>query len=344
MVELDGSQGEGGGQIVRSALSLSLLTGQPFRLYNIRAGRRKPGLRPQHVTCVRAAAAVGHARYKGNEVGSTNLYFEPRGIRAGSYRWDIGTAGAVSLVLQAVYLPLILRADQPSEVVITGGTHVPQAPCVHFLQLTWSAYLQQLGLSVSLELQRPGFYPRGGGQVTAILYPARAVRSLNLLDRPSLRTALVWSVCAKLPYSIAERQARQLCHRLHAVGLQTTVQIEQWRADSPGSMAAVVYRQTPVPTMFFSLGERGKTAETVADEAAEEALSFLNSEAPVDPHSADQLLLPLAFSRHPSVFRTSCITRHLTTNAGVIRRFLPVEIAIEGVEGTAGIVRVRNML
>jgi RNA 3'-phosphate cyclase len=344
MVELDGSVGEGGGQIVRSALTLSLMTGQPFKLVNIRAGRSRPGLQPQHVTCVKAAAEVGRARFKGGEVGSTTLYFEPQQVQAGRYHWDIRTAGAVSLVLQTIYLPLLLRTTESSEVVITGGTHVPNAPCVHFLQLTWSAYLQRVGLKVNVELLRPGFYPRGGGQIRVLLEPASAVLPLQLLDCPHLDTATVWSACAGLPRSVAQRQAQRLQERLHAEGLQTVTQVEQWQALSPGTMAAVVFRQTPVPTLFFALGERGKPAEAVADDAAEEALAFLRSQAPVDPHSADQLLLPLAFSRQPSAFRTSAITRHLVTNAHVVCTFLPVSIDLEGEEGTSGIVRIDSML
>jgi RNA 3'-terminal phosphate cyclase (ATP) len=344
MLELDGSVGEGGGQIVRSALTLSLMTGQPFKLFHIRAGRSRPGLQPQHVTSVKAAAEVGRARYKGAEVGSTTLYFEPQSVQAGSYHWNIGTAGAVSLVLQTVYLPLVLRTNEPSEVVITGGTHVPNAPCVHFLQLTWSAYLQRMGLRVTVELQRPGFYPRGGGQIRVMLEPASAVLPLQLLDCPVLDTATVWSACAGLPRTVAERQAQRLNQRLHAEGVQTVTQIEQWQALSPGTMAAVVFRQTPVPTMFFALGERGKPAEAVADDVAEEALAFIRAHAPVDPHSADQLLLPLSFGKQPSAFRTSCITRHLVTNAHVVRSFLPVAINLDGPEGSSGIVQVGDVL
>jgi len=344
MLELDGSIGEGGGQIVRSALTLSLMTGQPFKLFHIRAGRRRPGLQPQHLTCVKAAAEVGRARYKGAEVGSTTLYFEPQSIQASSYHWDIGTAGSVSLVLQTVYLPLLLRTNERSEVVITGGTHVPHAPCVHFLQLTWSAYLQQLGLKVTVQLKRPGFYPRGGGQIQAVLEPAATVQPLHLLDCPGLHTATVWSACAGLPRSVAERQAQRLNQRLHAEGVQTVTQLEEWHALSPGTMAAVVFRQTPVPTMFFALGEKGKPAESVADEVADEALAFLRSQAPVDPHSADQLLLPLAFSGQASIFRTSCLTRHLITNAQVVNSFLPVAIHCDGSEGDSGIVRVGHVL
>jgi RNA 3'-terminal phosphate cyclase (ATP) len=344
MIELDGSEGEGGGQIVRSALTLALLTGQPFRLVNIRAQRRKPGLQSQHLTCVKAAAEIGQAQYIGAEIGSRSLYFEPRTVQGGNYRWDIGTAGAVALVLQTVFLPLLLRTHQPSQVAIIGGTHVPHAPCAHYLLHTWVGYLQRLGLEISLELIRPGFYPRGGGQIIAILQPSSQVQSLQLLERPVIDTALIWSACAHLRRSVAERQAHRLRERLQAAGLQTELKMERWQSLSPGSMAAVVFQQTVVPTLLFALGERGKPAEVVADAAADQALSFLRSEAPVDPFAADQLLLPLAFSRQPSVYRTSCITRHLTTNAQVIRRFLATEITINGNEGSPGIVRINPVL
>ncbi|MCS7270656.1 MAG: RNA 3'-terminal phosphate cyclase [Gemmataceae bacterium] len=344
LIEIDGSQGEGGGQIVRSALALSLLTGRPFKLVNIRAGRRKPGLQPQHMACVRAAAAIGNARYQGGEVGSATLLFEPREVRPGTYRWDIGTAGATTLVLQTVYLPLMLRAGAASEIVIVGGTHVPRAPCAHFLQTTWAGYLRRVGLDLLIELRRPGFYPRGGGEIRAILHPANGVQPLHLLECPPLRSASVLSACARLPITVAQRQANRLIQRLQTAGVEVASQVEHWQALSPGSVAAVTFDHAPIPTLFAALGERGKPAETVADEAADEALAFRDTQAPVDPHSADQLLLPLAFCSQPSAFRTSCITSHLTTNAAVIQTFLPVTIEVQASQGAAGIVRISGVL
>src|SRR4051812_9578773 len=171
LVELDGSLGEGGGQILRSSLTLSLLTGKSFHLRHVRARRPKPGLQPQHLMSVRAAARIGAAKLRGASIGSTDLVFEPGTVSAGSYRFDIGTAGSTGLVLQTLYLPLALRGDAPSEVTLIGGTHVNTSPCFHFLDVTWRAYLERMGLRLSLRMARPGFYPRGGGVVVAHVQP-----------------------------------------------------------------------------------------------------------------------------------------------------------------------------
>src|SRR3954452_13638053 len=171
LLEIDGSFGEGGGQILRTSLALSLLTGRPFHLRNVRARRSKPGLQPQHLKSVQAAAAVGQARLRGASLGSSDLSFEPGEVRAGKYTFDIGTAGATGLVLHTVYLPLALRGGEPSEVTLVGGTHVRTSPGFHFLDTTWRRYLAQCGLKVSLTLLRPGFYPRGGGMVLASIQP-----------------------------------------------------------------------------------------------------------------------------------------------------------------------------
>src|SRR5438128_2242870 len=182
MIELDGSEGEGGGQILRSPLALSILTGRPFKLVNIRANRSKPGLQPQHLMCVRAAGTISGATYKGAAIGSSVLYFEPEKTKPGRYTFTIGTAGATSLVLHTIYLPLALRATEPSEITITGGTHNQHAPCYHFLETTWAAYLRRMGIAVDVEMVRPGFYPRGGGEIRATVHPCSRVKPLHLLS------------------------------------------------------------------------------------------------------------------------------------------------------------------
>jgi RNA 3'-terminal phosphate cyclase (ATP) len=340
MIEIDGSEGEGGGQILRSALALSILTQRPFKLTNIRANRSKPGLQPQHLMSVRAAGTISGATYKGAAVGSAVLYFEPKALKAGNYTFTIGTAGATALVLHTVYLPLVLRGDKPSEVTITGGTHNQHAPCYHFLETTWAAYMARLGIKIELEMPRPGFYPRGGGEIRAVVHPCSRVKGLSLLSCPELTTAGGFSAFAGLPESVGKRQARRLSVRLKSEGVESHIPVEEWQAANPGSVAAVIFRQAPVPPLFFGLGERGKPAESVADDAADEAIAFRDAKCPVDPHSADQLLLPLAFSPDASEYRTSEITRHLTTNIAIIRRFVERDIQIDGNERESGIVRV----
>lgn len=341
MLRIDGSQGEGGGQVVRSSLTLALLTGQAIRIERIRAGRSKPGLQPQHVMCVKAAAAISGATYKGATVGSDQLFFEPREVRPGAYTFPIGTAGAAALVLQTVYLPLALRGHQASELVIEGGTHVPHSPCFHFLQTTWASYLRLMGLEIELEMPRAGFYPRGGGQIRARIQPARRVKPLILRDCPALSTAVVLSaVAGGLPESIAQRQGRRLMQCLKREGIETHLRLERWDALSPGTFAAVTFLQAPVPTLVFSLGERGKPAETVAEEAAEQAIRYRQAQCPVDAHSADQILLPLAFADGPSEYRLSELTRHLTTQVALLQQFCDRKIVWEGSEGLPATLRI----
>ncbi|MBX9578907.1 MAG: RNA 3'-phosphate cyclase [Gemmataceae bacterium] len=341
LVEIDGSEGEGGGQVLRSSLALSILTGRPFKLVNIRANRQKPGLQPQHAMSVRAAGAICGAQYKGATVGSSVLVFEPGAVKAGNYTFTIGTAGATALVLHTVYLPLALRGAGPSTVTITGGTHNTHAPCHHFNETTWGGYLKRMGIAVHQEMVRPGFYPRGGGEIRATIEPCPRVKGLTLTTCPELTTAGGFSAVAGLPEGVARRQSKRLAARLKAEGLEPHIPLEEWDgAANPGTVAAVIFRQTPVPTLFYGLGERGKPAESVADDAADEAIRFRDGKAPVDPHSADQLLLPLVFSPDGSEYQTSEVTRHLTTNIATVGKFVDRGVVLEGREGEPGTVRI----
>jgi RNA 3'-terminal phosphate cyclase (ATP) len=339
-IELDGSFGEGGGQILRSSLALSLLTGKPFHLQNVRARRPRPGLQPQHLMSVRAAAEVGQARTRGASLHSTDLVFEPGPVRAGTYHFAIGTAGATGLVLHTLYLPLALRTDAPSTLTITGGTHNTPSPCFDFLDTTWRPYMEQLGLSIQLTMHRAGFYPRGGGVLEARVKPCPGVRPLRLTDVGPVRRVTGHSIVAGLPESIAQRQARRAAYRLRDHGFKSTIQAESW-SGGPGTVLTVVLDTRPVPTMFFGLGARSKPAERVADEAVEQALAYLAVAPPaVDPHSADQLVLPLALAEGPSWFRVAAVTAHLLTNLIVIRRFVDRDLTCDGEEGQPGLVRI----
>jgi RNA 3'-terminal phosphate cyclase (ATP) len=339
LVQLDGSFGEGGGQILRSSLALSLLTGRPFRLRNIRARRSKPGLQPQHLMSVKAAAEVGSAQLRGASLGSTTLDFEPGEVKGGEYRFRIGTAGATGLVLHTVYLPLAL-ASSASSVVIEGGTHVPHSPSFHFLERTWRPYISLLGIDIQVRLERPGFYPRGGGRIEAIFNPKGVPRAFNPGDHKAVTEVRVLSGVAGLPEHVRRRQAKRAADRLAERGLAVEVHEETWPG-GPGTMLGVELLTEPVPTLFFALGARGKPAETVADEAVAEAEAFLAADPPgIDEHSADQLLLPLAFAPEASRFRTARVSSHLLTNIEVIQQFLPRRIECEGAEGEPGVVHV----
>jgi RNA 3'-terminal phosphate cyclase (ATP) len=339
LIELDGSFGEGGGQILRTSLALSLLTGRGFHLANVRAGRTKPGLQPQHLKSVEAAAELGQARLRGASRGSTDLVFEPGEVVPGNYRFDIGTAGSTGLVLHTVYLPLALRATGPCELTLIGGTHVTTSPSFHFLDSTWRAYLEQLGLHIHLRMARPGFYPRGGGVVTAIIQPCPRPRGLQLPERGAVRVS-GFSAVAGLDAQIARRQARRATHRLQQAGLEVQLHEETWQG-GPGTVVHLELDTQPAPTSFFALGARGKPAEAVADEAVSQVLTYLQrSPALVDAHSGDQLLLPLALAEGPSEYSVAEVTQHLLTNISVIQRFVDRPIACEGAEGQPGRVRI----
>jgi RNA 3'-terminal phosphate cyclase (ATP) len=338
-VEIDGSFGEGGGQILRTSLALSLLTGKPFHLRNVRAGRERPGLQPQHLMSVRAAAEVGGAATRGASRGSTDLVFEPGPVRPGKYRFDIGTAGSTGLVLHTVCLPLALRGGFPSELTLVGGTHNDKSPCFHFLDVTWRRYLELCGLRVRLKMLRPGFYPRGGGVVEVVIQPCSGLEGLRLLEGAAMRAG-GFSAVAGLDAGIARRQARRARARLADRGLAVDIREETWEG-GPGTVLAVVLDTAPAPTLFFGLGARGKPAERVADEAVDQVLAHLDCErCPVDPHSADQLVLPLALAQGPSEYAVSLVTLHLTTNVAVVRMFVDRNIACEGGVGGPGRVRI----
>jgi len=340
MLELDGSFGEGGGQILRSSLTLALVTGRAFHLRNVRAGRPKPGLHPQHLMSVRAAASIGQAETRGASLHSTDLTFVPGEVVPGKYHFAIGTAGATGLVLHTIYLPLALRGDTPSEIILQGGTHVTTSPCFHFLDTTWRAYLEQMGLRMKLRMIRSGFYPRGGGVVEVHVQPCSQLKGLRLEERRVIKSAAGFSAVAGLPEDIAKRQARRATHRLKTEGVSVSLREETWQG-GPGTVLGVQLDTTPAPTLFVGLGARGKPAERVADEAVEQAIAYLHAgTAAVDPHSADQLVLPLSLAAGPSEFTVSEVTRHLTTNIAVIRQFIDRDVNCEGEEGKPGVVRI----
>jgi RNA 3'-terminal phosphate cyclase (ATP) len=339
MIELDGSQGEGGGQILRTSLSLALLMGKPFRLRNLRARRPKPGLQPQHLTCVRAATSISRARVRGDSLGSKELVFDPGEVIPGAYHFNIGTAGATSLVLHTLYLPLAWKAAIPSALTLRGGTHVPASPCYEFLQHTWRPYLDLLGVKAGLSLFQPGFYPRGGGVMEARLEPCFHLKGLQFAGTPRVSKATVLSAVAHLPEHIAERLAQRTAAGLEKLGLEVEVQLEKW-SNGPAAVVEAFLNTSPVPSLLFALGKRGRPAERVADELVEQTSEFLQGQPGVDTHSADQLLLPLALANGPSTFRVTQVSTHLLTNMSVIQQFVERSIECDGREGEPGVVRV----
>lgn len=337
LVEIDGASGEGGGQILRTALALSLRTRRPFRLFNVRKNRDKPGLRPQHLMAVKAAAELSGAELRGAHVGSDDLVFRPppeRAIPGGTYRFDIGTAGSAPLVLQTV-LPSLMLADAPSQVTIVGGTYNPKAPPFDFVARVFAPLLQRLGPRLDLHLDRPGFYPVGGGQLRAELAPA-PLRRFELLDRGTLKDQRATVLLADLPPHIAEREIAALSEALGWPAEHFEIR-RLARSRSPGNVVLIELRSEHITELFSAVGERGVRAEAVARSAADEALAYLDAGVPVGEHLCDQLLLPMALGQGGS-FRTTPLSLHATTQIDTLKRFLPV--AITAHEESPAVVRV----
>ncbi|MDZ7373445.1 MAG: RNA 3'-terminal phosphate cyclase [candidate division KSB1 bacterium] len=342
MILIDGAQGEGGGQILRTALALSVLTGRPFRMVNIRAKRPNPGLQAQHLKCVEAAAAISGARVEGAALRSSQIEFHPSGKRGGEYSFDIGTAGSALLVIHTIYLPLA-AVRSPSTVRVTGGTHVPWSPNYHYLRFTWLPFLRRMGFCIDLHLARAGFFPVGGGRIVLSVEGASELRCLDLRERGELIRIFGVSAVARLPLHIAERQRNQALKHLEAIRCpEIQIEVTELEAASPGSTLVLAAEFENTVAAYASLGEKGKPAERVADEAASALVAFLASQATVDEFQADQLLLPLALAGGTSYFRTPKVTNHLRTNAEVLKLFLPVEIEIRGDVGSAGQVWVHS--
>lgn len=313
-----------------------------MRITNIRARRPKPGLMAQHLKCVEAAARVGDAEVEGAKLGSPSLAFSPRTICPGDFRLDIGTAGSVSLVLETVFLPLSL-CGAPSTFAITGGTHVPWSPCFHYLEDHWVRFMREAGFDATLTLAQAGFYPQGGGRIEGTVRPVSRIVPLNLTARGPLIRIRGVSAVAGLPMSIAERQRGQALRRLAAGFPETEIETVELPARSRGTMLLLLGEFEGGRCCFAALGERGKPAERVADEAVDGFEAFLKTDGAVDHFLADQLVLPLVFASGVSEIRTSRVTQHLITNADVVREFLPVSIRIEGAIGEPGTVEIRGI-
>jgi RNA 3'-terminal phosphate cyclase (ATP) len=331
MLVIDGSFGEGGGQILRSALALSMVTGQPFRLENIRAGRKKPGLLHQHLTAVEAAAAISQAHVEGASLGSRLLTFCPGAVSPGEYYFSVGTAGSATLVLQTVLPPLICQSG-PSRLTLEGGTHNPMAPPFDYLERVFVPLVNRLGPRVELKLHRRGFYPAGGGKFSVEIEPARSWQSLHLRvdNQPPSITAR--ALVARLPRHIAERELSVVAARLSLP--KDRLEIEETdNSLSPGNVLGIEVERPQLRELFIGFGQRGVKAETVAATVVREAKEYLASGAPVGPHLADQLLIPLVLAGGGS-FDTMQLTQHTTTNIEVVQKFFDVDINVSATEAS----------
>lgn len=337
MLQIDGSQGEGGGQVLRTSLSMAALTQRPFHLFNIRARRSKPGLRPQHLTAVRAVAALCAAQVKGAALNSQTLAFYPQTApQGGEYLFDVsdatqgGSAGAMTLILQAVLWPLLF-ADAPSRVVLRGGTHVPFSPPFHYFTKVALPAFARLGARVELSLQEWGWYPAGGGQMTAVIHPAAQLQATDFTHTPTRQVGGLAAV-TNLPAHIPQRMARRAHNLLAESGLQPRIQPVRETGRGPGA-GMMLWVPGGGAT---SLGRKGLPADKVAETAVAHIRAFMDNKVAVDRYLADQLLIPLALANGRSSFTTEAITQHTLTNADLLRRWLDTDIQIEGLEDQPG--------
>ena len=292
-VRIDGSKGEGGGQMLRTSLSLSAAYGKPFEMLNIRANRDKSGLKRQHLTCVRAVAQICGAQVEGDEVGSMHLSFKPGKIKGGTYQFDIGTAGSVMLVAQTV-IPVLLRADVPSTVTITGGTHVPFAPIWEFFSETYLPELRRMGARVEAELEQCGFYPAAGGVMKLRIWPydeTKRPERYELTDLGAYLGGTVEGVVSHIPRSIAEAEVGIVGNQLLDLALERVVR--EVDALGPGNYCCARLHYERATVVISAIGTYGKSRKSVANEVARQIRDFVKYGKACEKHLADQLLVPL---------------------------------------------------
>ena len=339
VLTLDGSYGEGGGQILRTALSLSAVTARPFRLTNIRAGRQNPGLLPQHLSAVRAAARISGAAVLGDRLGSTELSFAPtHSPRPGSYVLDVaetaerGSAGSVTLILQTLLLPLAMT-DATSTLVLRGGTHVEWSPSFDDLTNSYFPMLRRVGLRIDAELKRWGWYPVGQGEIVCSIAGGlpgsdAALKPIELLARGPLRRITGRAVAANLPAHIPQRMVDRAEASLRSLGVPLRIEPQLVAAAGPGASIFLLAEYSQLAASFSAYGRRGRHSEAVADQAVAALREHHACGAAVELHLADQLLLPLALAAGGSTFTTTRSTGHLMTNAWTLGQFGVADISV----------------
>lgn len=353
MIKIDGSFGEGGGQILRSTLTLSAILGKPVEITNIRAGRKKPGLQPQHLTGVRAVAEICNGKLAGDELLSQRIVFHPGKIQSGSYEFDVmkvkSSAGSTGMIFQQI-APVLAFGEKESNITLKGGTHTEWAPPIDYLQDIFLPTAAKMGFQANLEIERWGWYPIGQGTVKTNIQPVRGkAKAIELNERGKLKQISGVSLVSRLPLSIAEREKEQALNKL--------------RGNREGySQVSELYIQTKlVPSLgtgnfffltaefenslagFSSLGKIGKKAEKVADETVDEFIRYYKSNACIEKHLGDQLILCMALADGKSSFTVSEISTHILTNSWIVEQFLPVKFEVRGEIGKIGSVSVEGV-
>jgi RNA 3'-terminal phosphate cyclase (ATP) len=338
MIQIDGSQGEGGGQVLRSSLALSMATGKPFRMVNVRSSRPKPGLMRQHLTCVQAAAQVCGAQVTGAALGSREITFNPGAIKPGAYRFSIGTAGSTTMVMQAL-LPALLHAggDSGFDILVDGGTHNGMAPPFEFFKLALLPRLAAMGATVETGMKRHGFYPAGGGTINVRVGKGTKATPLVAESIGDLTERRIYIVNAHIPAEVSRREISALAAALNWADHPSEV-LEVTDSACPGNVLMAIVAGESVGEVFSALAERAKSSEEVAREVADQVHEFLRHAAPIGEHLADQLMVPMALGAGGS-FVTGPLSLHSTTNIETIDRFLPGAVGTEPV-GSGRCVRV----
>ena len=326
MIKIDGQFGEGGGQIVRSSLTMSMITGRAFLINNIRARRRRKGLLRQHLTCLNATRQICDAKVSGAEIGSSKFTFKPCRIKGGNYHFEIGSAGSTMLVLQTI-LPALIMAERESNILISGGTHAAMAPPFDFIQHVYLEQLKKLGAEIELKLNKYGFYPAGGGEIVAKIKPIKILKPLDIVERGCLINAKITGIVANLSKKIAEREVNYLTKYLDNIATIQT-EILDVMSNGPGNVVMVDLEFENSRELITGFGKIGVSRKTVARETLAEVERFLINEVPVGEHLADQLLIPLVITGKGQ-FVTSDLSLHALTNIEVIKRFVDKEFMIE---------------
>lgn len=337
LVQIDGSYGEGGGQILRTCATLSAITGRPLEIVNIRAGRAKPGLQRQHLMAVRAAGKLCGAKLVGDAVGSVFLRMEPTGpVTSESYAFDIGTAGSTSLVLQTV-IPALAAVGTAADAKVVGGTHNPFAPTADYLERVYLPTLADYGWHTEYFSEKAGYNPIGGGDQTIAVLESSAPRPFLISERHGEMRISAYITVSNLPSEVAERGGAQVASRLKNIG---PVEVHEMKKSAEGKGAAVliVAEGDGYRAGFTGLGSKGKPMQKVADDACDDFLSWYETGAPLEEHLSDQLVLPAALTRGRSVWRTSRVTEHLRTVLWVVEQFLPVQTTLNEETGTVRVV------
>lgn len=331
MIEIDGSYGEGGGQLLRCAVAFSALTGKETRVHNIRAGRPNPGLAPQHLAAINGVALISDGKLEGAEVGSTEIIFRPGKVRGGKFRIDVGTAGSIPLVLQACMLPAIM-AETKTIMEISGGTNVRWSPAIDYYEMVLFPLLRKIGIDMKMKILSRGFYPEGGGMVSVEIFPARNLAPLCLEDRGQLRRVGGKCFSQNLPAHICSRMINSVKKSLIDFG-SIEIKNELTSGISTGTGICLFAEYDDTVLGADALGERGVPAESVGASAAHSLKEEINGAGTLDVHASDQMLPYFALSEEESTFRVRTISKHLETEIWLISKFMTTRFELEKIEG-----------